>query len=88
MSNEPKDAPENPDPKPSWLGLFKAILIGPSTPQSERLVGPTYGALVGMGCGGYFGAVEGGIFGSIVGVALGLPVGALLGALSVHVYRS
>jgi hypothetical protein len=87
MNTEAERTPENPEPNRGWLGLLKAIVIGPATPLSERLVGPTYGALVGIGFGIYYGAEEGGILGAITGVALGLPLGALIGALSVHVYR-
>jgi hypothetical protein len=87
MSNGLPQENKAPDRKPGWLALLKAITIGPSTPLSEKLVGPTYGAIVGMGVGGYFGARDWGILGLILGVILGFLVGAVVGALSVFVIR-
>jgi hypothetical protein len=74
-------------PTSGWLGLLKAILIGPPTPLSERLVGPTYGALVGIACGAYQGAAKG-LIGVIAGMAIGLLTGAVFGAAGGHGYRS
>jgi hypothetical protein len=83
MNHEPQQTPPDPESRPRWWTLLKAIVIGPPTPLSEKLVAPTYGALLGIAFGAYLGAVEGGILGSIVGIAIGLPCGALIGACSV-----
>jgi hypothetical protein len=61
------------------LALLKAILVGPPTPTSERLVTPTYCAVVGMVCGAYFGYQHSGIAGAILGGLGGVVPGALYG---------
>lgn len=88
MNSEPGTSRDRPQSRSrKLLTLIKAILIGPATPLSEKLVGPTWGAVVGMACAGYWGYQSAGILGMLAGIPLGLIVGAAVGAISVRVHR-
>jgi hypothetical protein len=69
------------DDSATGLALLKAIVIGPPTPTAERLVYPTYGAIVGTACGGYFGYTSAEIGAAIIGALSGLALGAFFGFL-------
>jgi hypothetical protein len=72
------------DDSATGFALLKAIVLGPPTPTSERLVVPTYCAVCGAVAMGVFLASDGAgplkmIFGVLGGLGLGVLVGFLKG---------